>query len=67
MTEERCSLGVGCDECGVCYASAHGQPEQCPHYEPPKHPRRAEIILLAAILSWLAVVLIIVGVIAWAT
>lgn len=26
-----CDLGVGCDEAGVCYAEAHGQPEQCPH------------------------------------
>lgn len=28
---ERCSMGVGCDEYGVCYAEAHGQPEKCPH------------------------------------
>lgn len=27
-----CTLGVGCDEAGVCYADAHGQPEQCPHH-----------------------------------
>lgn len=27
----RCSMGVGCDEYGVCYAEAHGQPEMCPH------------------------------------
>lgn len=32
MLMERCSMGVGCDEWGVCYADAHGQPEQCPHY-----------------------------------
>lgn len=24
-----CSLGVGCDETGICYAMAHDQPEQC--------------------------------------
>jgi hypothetical protein len=24
-----CSMGVGCDEAGVCYAMAHGQPERC--------------------------------------
>jgi hypothetical protein len=24
-----CSLGVGCDESGHCYASAHGHPERC--------------------------------------
>jgi hypothetical protein len=27
----RCKLDVGCEECGVCYAEAHGQPEQCGH------------------------------------
>jgi hypothetical protein len=27
---ERCSLGVGCDEYGVCYANAHDKPEMCP-------------------------------------
>ena len=26
---ETCTLGVGCDETGMCYADAHGQPEQC--------------------------------------
>ncbi len=25
-----CTMGVGCDEAGMCYADAHGQPEQCP-------------------------------------
>lgn len=25
-----CDMGVGCDEAGVCYAAAHGQPERCP-------------------------------------
>lgn len=29
-----CDLGVGCDEAGVCYASAHDQPERCPHHKP---------------------------------
>ncbi len=24
-----CSLGVGCDEVGMCYAEAHGEPSQC--------------------------------------
>lgn len=24
-----CTLGVGCNETGICYAEAHGQPEQC--------------------------------------
>lgn len=27
---ERCSMGVGCDEYGRCYASAHGEPDSCP-------------------------------------
>lgn len=22
-------MGVGCDEAGVCFADAHGQPERC--------------------------------------
>jgi hypothetical protein len=26
---QHCTLGVGCDEAGVCYAAAHGQPDQC--------------------------------------
>jgi hypothetical protein len=26
---EGCNLGVGCDEAGVCYAMAHGQPDRC--------------------------------------
>ncbi len=25
----RCNMGVGCDEYGVCYAEAHGQPDRC--------------------------------------
>ena len=29
----RCSLGVGCDEVGICYAAAHSQPEQCGSHE----------------------------------
>lgn len=29
-----CSLGVGCDDYGVCYAMAAGQPAQCPFHEP---------------------------------
>lgn len=26
---EPCNMGVGCDEYGVCYADAHGEPERC--------------------------------------
>lgn len=29
MIDDRCTLGVGCDESGVCYADAHGEPEMC--------------------------------------
>lgn len=25
-----CSMGVGCDEYGVCYAAANGEPWRCP-------------------------------------
>lgn len=25
-----CTMGVGCDEYGVCYAAAHGRPDMCP-------------------------------------
>lgn len=25
----KCTLGVGCDEMGKCYAAAHGKPEEC--------------------------------------
>ena len=32
-----CTMGVGCDEAGVCYAAANGQPDQCP-----RRPRRCE-------------------------
>ena len=24
-----CTLGMGCDDVGVCYAEAHGDPDQC--------------------------------------
>lgn len=26
---QQCDLGVGCDEAGVCYAQAHGEPDRC--------------------------------------
>lgn len=29
-----CPLGVGCDEAGVCYAAAQGEPERCPAIAP---------------------------------
>jgi len=34
--ERRCSMGVGCGTAGVCYAKAHGRPEECPAPKP--HP-----------------------------
>lgn len=27
--DQACTLGVGCDEVGVCYAAAHNQPDKC--------------------------------------
>lgn len=30
MNQGMCSLGVGCDEAGICYADAVGRPEMCP-------------------------------------
>ncbi len=29
LNVRRCTLGVGCDEVGQCYASAHGEPDRC--------------------------------------
>ena len=28
-TQRQCSLGVGCEQAGVCYAEAVGQPDKC--------------------------------------
>jgi hypothetical protein len=35
-----CNMGVGCEETGICYAEANGQPEQCgrPTAEPVAQP-----------------------------
>jgi hypothetical protein len=30
---KRCDMGFGCDEAGVCYAEAHGEPNRCPKAE----------------------------------
>ena len=27
--ESKCNYGVGCGTAGVCYAAAHGRPEEC--------------------------------------
>jgi hypothetical protein len=35
-------MGVGCDQWGVCYAEAHGDPEQCPRAAGPP-PQREEV------------------------
>jgi len=32
-----CSMGVGCDESGVCYAEAHGEPDRCDAWKNPIH------------------------------
>ena len=37
-----CSMGVGCDEAGVCYAMAHGQPELCAAPQAECAPRWAQ-------------------------
>lgn len=31
---EPCPMGVGCDEVGVCYAAAVGEPYRCPREHP---------------------------------
>lgn len=33
----KCDLGVGCDEAGVCYALANGQPDRCGRTAAPKY------------------------------
>ena len=33
---ERCDMGVGCEEYGVCYANSQGKPEYCSLHE--RHP-----------------------------
>jgi dihydrofolate reductase len=30
VVRNRCSMGVGCDEYGVCYATARNEPDRCP-------------------------------------
>lgn len=30
-----CGIGMDCGVTGICYADAHGQPEQCPRYVKP--------------------------------
>lgn len=27
--QHTCNMGVGCEEYGVCYAAAHGEPDRC--------------------------------------
>jgi len=29
MSQAPCDMGVGCDEAGVCYAAANGEPARC--------------------------------------
>ena len=37
-----CTLGVGCDETGVCYAGAHGDLSQCGRIDYPAERAKAE-------------------------
>jgi len=30
-----CDMGVGCEQVGICYAEAHGEPWRCSLYEGP--------------------------------
>lgn len=32
-----CDMGMGCEQAGVCYASAVGQPERCTAWDNPPH------------------------------
>jgi hypothetical protein len=44
-----CSLGVGCEEAGKCYAVANGHPEQCGAFSPaPAQPSGGELPPLPA-------------------
>lgn len=52
-----CTLGVGCDETGVCYAQAHGHPEKCgwaarPNPEVDSPAWRAEQERLTGVCAW---------------
>jgi hypothetical protein len=32
-----CDMGVGCQEAGVCFAAAHGEPDRCGAWDNPPH------------------------------
>jgi hypothetical protein len=32
-----CDMGVGCEEVGICYAEAHGEPDRCSRWTNPPH------------------------------
>jgi hypothetical protein len=32
-----CDMGVGCDTTGLCYATAHGEPDRCNAWDNPPH------------------------------
>ncbi len=40
--EIACTMGVGCDEAGVCYAEAHGEPDRCPRTAEARARREGE-------------------------
>lgn len=41
-TRGHCTLGVGCEQAGVCYAAAHNQPDQCGWVEDEAPPLTSE-------------------------
>ena len=51
MTDQ-CTMGVGCDEYGICYAEAHGQPEQCPLYAARGNDLPPELLERVAMTLW---------------
>ncbi len=38
--QHHCTMGVDCEEFGVCYAAAHGRPEDCGHPDGPYLERK---------------------------
>lgn len=52
MNVRSCTLGVGCDEAGICYAAAHGRPEECPIGAAMNALKACARELLAAELGW---------------
>lgn len=49
--ERSCSMGVGCGTAGVCYAKAHGRPEECSGFYVTADSTTIRPVTLRAILS----------------